>query len=362
MKTMFTTIALFLCIAFALQAQETEPIGEQTVDHPEENFEKLWHEFNDRYAFFDLKQVSWQDIYQEYRPRINDKTTNSELFDLCCEMISTLADGHVSLVDERGKRRCRGGKKVRFLDEFPNQSAFKELIGVIDGQLSKAGFAEPKRVKMEIPYISGHIIEYAVSAKLGYLRINLMIGLPEAEFTQSLDTAIEDLKDAEGIIIDVRFNSGGLDRYAYAIANRFADQKRLGHSRRLKDKNGFSDPEFFYLQPAGKRQIVKPIMLLTSSFTISAADVFVLAMKQLPYVTIIGENTQGFFSDAYQDQLPNGWTYTLSFQQYFDASGQNLEGIGVEPHIRVVNTRDDLREGRDPVLEKAIELLESQMK
>ena len=357
MKRIILTILVLILLSIYLKAGKQKDMAQSADNDPVGNFERLWREFHDRYAFFDLKKISWENIYKQYRVRIKVDTSKEELFGLCCEMVRTLEDVHVSLVDETGKRQCRWSKEVRFLEEFPNQKAFKSLIDVIDEELVRKGFDEPTRIEMEIPYIDGYIIEYARSTRFGYLRINLMIGLSEPEFIKALDAVITSLKDKEGIIIDVRFNSGGLDSYAYAIANRFADRQRLGHSRSLKDKDGFSSLESHYLKPEGREQIVKPIVLLTSSFTVSAAEVFAMAMKQLPYVTIVGESTQGFFSDTYEDKLPNGWTFTLSFQQYFNAKGQNLEEIGVTPDVPACNTQKDLIVHKDPVLDVALSVL-----
>jgi carboxyl-terminal processing protease len=51
----------------------------------------------------------------------------------------------------------------------------------------------------------------------------------------------------------------------------------------------------------------KQVVLITNDRTVSAADVFALMMSELPNVTIIGEPTNGSYSDIYSKKLPNGW-------------------------------------------------------
>jgi len=210
---------------------------------------------------------------------------------------------------------------------------------------------------MKIPYLNNNIIAYTENNKYGYIRINLMIGISEKELEKNLDMIVDSFINLEGLIIDVRFNSGGYDKYSYQIANRFVDKKRVGHYKSTKKKNGFSKLETWYLEPADSNQIKKPIILLTSDLSRSATDVFVLAMNELPYVTIIGDNTYGIFSDIKELKLPNGWHYTFSSQKYLSADLKNYEGVGISPDIKIVNTKDDIRNGFDPLLHEAIRVL-----
>ena len=85
-------------------------------------------------------------------------------------------------------------------------------------------------------------------------------------------------------------------------------------------------------------------------------------MKELPYVTIVGDNTDGIFSDKYEFKLPNKWRVSLSNQQYFDADMNNYEGIGIEPDYKLLNKPEDLINGADPLIMKAMELLDEATK
>ncbi len=80
-------------------------------------------------------------------------------------------------------------------------------------------------------------------------------------------------------------------------------------------------------------------------------------MKQLSHVTIIGDETEGIFSDMYEFKLPNKWKVTLSHQQYFSEDKENYEGRGISPNFRVVNTKADILNQVDPVIQKALNYL-----
>jgi hypothetical protein len=79
----------------------------------------------------------------------------------------------------------------------------------------------------------------------------------------------------------------------------------------------------------------------------------------LPYVTMIGEHTNGIFSYTLDKTLPNGWEYRLSYQQYFSADMACYEGKGVPVDVKLCNTRADIKNGVDPLIVRALDVLES---
>jgi carboxyl-terminal processing protease len=318
--------------------------------NPIYNFEKLWSEFNDRYANFELKAVDWNEIHKKYKSLVTLQTTNDELFDICSNMLSELKDGHVSLTQYGNKSVLRKSDKpypIHLQEEFPNVS---ELLSLIDTTLINNNFSKPKTVRAK----DASAIKYCKSDKYGYLSMNGMF-----DNYKAANLAIDEFTKLDGIIIDLRFNGGGRDVISYKIAGRFTDKKRVGHYKktRIKGTNEFTELETWYLKPLGKNQFTKPIVLITSDLTASAAEIFVIAMRELPYVTIIGDNTQGILSDMFFFNLPNDWVVSLSHQQYFSSKMINYEGIGIDPDFKIVNSQEDITRKSDPVIKKAIEIL-----
>jgi C-terminal processing protease CtpA/Prc len=100
-------------------------------------------------------------------------------------------------------------------------------------------------------------------------------------------------------------------------------------------------------------------VLLTCDAVFSGGEVFALAIRQLPYVTILGDHTNGIFSYQLERKLPNGWEYRLSYQQYFSADMVCYEGKGVPADIELLNSTADIENGTDPLITAAHELLKS---
>jgi C-terminal processing protease CtpA/Prc len=101
------------------------------------------------------------------------------------------------------------------------------------------------------------------------------------------------------------------------------------------------------------------IILLTGRNSVSAAETFTMAlMGRTPAVTRVGENTQGVFSDVLGRRLPNGWRFGLPNEIFLTEAGKTFDGPGIPPDIAVpVFPREDLQQGRDSCLDKALELL-----
>jgi C-terminal processing protease CtpA/Prc len=80
-------------------------------------------------------------------------------------------------------------------------------------------------------------------------------------------------------------------------------------------------------------------------------------MNTQQHVTQIGDTTAGGFTDLIARELPNGWLYFTGVGDYRDAEGNSKEGIGIAPVKTITNSRNDIQNGKDPVLEEAIGML-----
>ena len=323
---------------------------------PEKNFEELWQAFNDRYPFFEVRKVDWQKQYETYRARVTSATSDDELFDILCEMLAPLNDGHVNLTAQTNghrKRHFTPEKQPRFWREFTSRQQIKQLFETTEKTLVANGFSQPKPSEAWMLY-------YSRSQTFGYLRILELEGINRQTLAAALDRIGRDFKDFAGVIIDLRDCPGGDDDTAITIINRFCDRRRVAFHRRTKfgpGEDDLSPLKTWHIEPEGDARFTGPIVLLTCDSVFSGGEAFTLAIKQLPYVTIAGDHTNGIFSYELEKKLPNGWRYTLSYQKYFSAEMVCYEGRGVPADIEVFNSKSDIEAGTDPLITRAIEVL-----
>ncbi|MCD4676379.1 MAG: hypothetical protein K8S18_10350, partial [Desulfobacula sp.] len=90
-------IILYLFVLLIIISCEKVLMEKIPADNPVENFNSLWNTANEKYAYFEYKNINWNEVYDQYRPQIHNGLNNYELFDLLGSMLNELKDGHVNL-------------------------------------------------------------------------------------------------------------------------------------------------------------------------------------------------------------------------------------------------------------------------
>jgi C-terminal processing protease CtpA/Prc len=164
--------------------------------------------------------------------------------------------------------------------------------------------------------------------------------------------------DAKGIIIDVRSNGGGFVSGVLKICSRFADEHRHIYTSFVKNGPGHEDfavPNDIFITPASNT-FTKKVCVLTNRGCYSATSFFVLAMRNFPNVTIVGDTTGGGLGAPTGAELPNGWGFRFSASRTLSPEGENFED-GIPPDVQVNLESSDVEDGFDTIIEKAISLI-----
>ncbi|MDE7442682.1 MAG: peptidase S41, partial [Muribaculaceae bacterium] len=112
-----------------------------------------------------------------------------------------------------------------------------------------------------------------------------------------------------------------------------------------------------FSQAPDSLKIKCPIIILTDGYTGSAAEDFAVTMKNLDLATLVGSHTCGVISHPRYFDLPSGYKYGLSTWAYYNPDGTGILETGIIPDVEVEYTSDDLVNGKDSQLKKAIEIL-----
>ena len=174
---------------------------------------------------------------------------------------------------------------------------------------------------------------------------------------KQLETIFHSFKDLDALIIDIRFNMGGDDKFSQLVAARLVKEETIGFYKQTRVEGEFQELKSKFIPSKGKSRFFGPTLLLTNDRSVSAADVLALMMAELPNVTIVGERSNGSYSDLYTKKLPNGWQVSLSNQRYLSAQKVNYEGVGTPVDIEVKNMLQDFENNNDTVLIAALEHL-----
>jgi len=342
-KRFFCTL-IILFIFYGCDKMFFEP---DIANTPENNFEIFWKDFDRYYAQFSLRNIDWDSVYALYRPQISPSTTDRQLFNILSNIVLGINDKHVCLYTPLGN--------VYWKNPYPSSYPSKGLVNPY------------KYVRWGATQNS--VIEYwnCQDTAIGYIIIPSFLGdgegLSMADPRYSvIDDILSQWKNMKGIVIDVRGNGGGNVSNTEIVASRFADQSHIHSYYRQKigpGKSDYSSWKSRSIEPEGPYQFLKPVVVLTSRATMSAAEYFVMAMHVLPHVTIVGDTTAGGIGNPVDRELLNGWTYRLSTEIDADAQGRIIEGVGVFPDVPVQTTADDAANGIDRILEKGIDIIKN---
>lgn len=323
-----------------------DPIG----NLPTEQFDHVWHTFNDYYAFFGEREVDWIGQYDQWRPTLTKRSSDEELAEALIGLVTPIDDNHVGLKfddDNAFDPAQPKGFVQALIDEFESQSLVSDEATYIGGVLDQW------RADIQATYIGSSfqtlrgvhagLLEWGMMGdSVGFLSINQFFAdLEQSEanelvfFDQALDRILAELADTQAMIIDVRIAPGGRDAVALAIANRFADTERLAATKTTRTHVGEGNSQSLIVRPSERTNYENPIILITSGFSVSATEVFTLLMRSLPHVTHLGEPTNGALSDRLDKELPNGWEFTLSNEVYRDTEGNAYEVVGIPATVTV---------------------------
>ena len=197
---------------------------------------------------------------------------------------------------------------------------------------------------------------------VGYIRIRSLSG--REEIADEFDRALKQLRDAPGVILDIRGNTGGFGAAQRRMVGRFIAERTLVAVSFRKIGPGHEDlgRQETHFDPSGEWQYRQPVALLVNVDTGSAADLLACYLRSARRVTTIGSTTHGNLSGfAAYIVLPCGVVARVSNAYVCDVDGVPIERYGNPPDIHVEPTVADFLAGRDPVLDKAVEVLRAKV-
>jgi len=158
-------------------------------------------------------------------------------------------------------------------------------------------------------------------------------------------TMTRDLEGKDGLILDLRYNTGG---NVHDEVLRFLEQRTYlqwkSRGGKLANQSNFAPSD-------------KPIVLLVNEQSLSDAEMTSAGFKALKLGTIIGTETYRWIIFTSAKGLVDGSSYRLPGWGCYTLDGQDLESTGVKPDIYIKNTFLDRLAGRDPQLAKAVEVI-----
>jgi tricorn protease len=372
-----------------------------------EMFEQSWRGLADHFYDAKFHGVNWEAIRNKYKPLLKHIGNKEDLYALISLMMGELNASHLgisgfaSLPDEvtadlgllyddaykgpglkikevlkRGPADRRGlnlkaGDVIVALDGVeltPQVDVSKVLNDKVSESVTlhvlNDPAADPKdpkaRRRVEVTAVSRVAVQELMyerwvaknavrvaelsKGKLGYIHIRSMD-------EEGLDRFVRDLYsdnfDKDAIVLDVRFNGGG---FTHDQVLNYLGAKEHTLFRQRNGNEGLVLRSY-------DRKWTKPLVLLINNRSYSDAEIFPSAFRTLGLGKLVGQPTGGFVIGTSGIRLIDGSSFRIPRTGVYTVSGKNMEKEGVKPDVVVEPHPDELAKGIDPQLDKAVQVL-----
>lgn len=187
------------------------------------------------------------------------------------------------------------------------------------------------------------------SDNIGYMRISRFADNNTVDLATKAAQEFKD-KHVKGIVLDVRGNGGGYLTSAQAVASLWLNDKVI-----VQEKGNANE-----VLRSNNNPILGgiPTVVLVDGGSASASEIVAGALHDNGAAKLVGVKTFGKGSVQEIVNLPNGTGLKVTIAKWYTPNGKNISEQGIQPDVQISISDDDVKAGRDPQKDKALQLLQ----
>lgn len=191
------------------------------------------------------------------------------------------------------------------------------------------------------------------SLKLGYIEILTFSDDTVSVFKKTVNDLLG--QGIKGIVLDLRNNPGGYLDSAVTVASQFIEKGPIVIEE-------FSDQtKKTYEAEGGALLADYPVVVLINNGSASAAEILAGALKDDKNAILVGESSFGKGSVQEYEELADGSSLKLTTAKWLTPKGISINDQGLTPDYTVALSQDDYDNNKDPQLDKAVEVILSEI-
>jgi len=215
--------------------------------------------------------------------------------------------------------------------------------------VSREGIDKLKEIEIIRDIIVVETVEWKMMENnIAYLKISQFNEDTSAEFDSHINDIL--IENPNGIILDLRNNSGGYLDVAKEITSRFVDSGDVIVIESYKNK------EKIHKSKGGQKFSGVPVVVLINEGSASASEILAGALKDNGKAKLVGKKTFGKGLVQIMEDLKDGSAIKVTVSRWLTPNGIDINENGIEPDFEVELTMEDYINERDPQLEKAMKL------
>ncbi len=192
-----------------------------------------------------------------------------------------------------------------------------------------------------------------IDPDIGYIRIRSFTKTTDKELDTALEKIEKEMNGIRGLVLDLRYNPGGLLNQAVEVTERFLERGKLV----VYTKGRLEDQDMRFVTSGDHSHTDFPMVILVNAGSASASEIVAGALQDLKRAMVIGTQTFGKGSVQTIVPLSDGSGLRLTTARYYTPSGKIIQENGITPDLVVENepaTAEDKKEENGAAKHSAI--------
>lgn len=264
------------------------------------------------------------------------------------------------------KAGLRAGDKIARIDgDSTVDMTVEEAVDRIRGpkgtqvalEILRSGEQETREIKVERNVINVKSVESEMkNGGVAYIKITRFGEDTDREFKAALDRMLS--QKPSSMVLDLRNNPGGYLLTSIDVASKLLPRDEVV----VIEESGDKKQQKMFTQGGDRASGFETVVLINEG-SASASEILAGALKDnRANVTLVGKKSFGKGSVQEFVEMPRGTAAKITVARWLTPSGKQINEEGIHPDVEVELTNEDFDLGRDPQLDKALEILKEKLK